>query len=352
MNLLVKHFQDVPYDKWDNFVYNNSMGYSYFLSSVISIDRFVQFEHISFAIIDSDKDDIYMIVQLHKETLPYITEKEHCNLHSRWGFVLKDNLENYQTKKVRKTFIDYMDRLYDKLDVNTCKFNLPPLSEYMQPGNCPLINPLIHFACSPGIRYTYIVDLSKTKEQLLANCEQTTRQAIRKISKENYTVLEAQSTQEDFDCYISLHKETYERTGAANAVIDDSYHRNMFFNLIPQKICRVFFLKDLDSDRVIASVAILLYKNTGYYWWGASRDTKEVGINKYLLFQAMLAIRPKNIEETGEKFYFETGAAYPHLRKSKNKGLNDFKKCFGTILYPIYQGTFRNIQEPLGKRLS
>ncbi|GHV69800.1 hypothetical protein AGMMS49928_13930 [Spirochaetia bacterium] len=38
--------------------------------------------------------------------------------------------------------------------------------------------------------------------------------------------------------------------------------------------------------------------------------------------------------------YFETGGANPHLRKGKFKGLNDFKKSFGTFLHLIYGGEF------------
>lgn len=38
--------------------------------------------------------------------------------------------------------------------------------------------------------------------------------------------------------------------------------------------------------------------------------------------------------------YFETGGAYPFLRDGKYKGLNDFKKCFGTFIHPIYKGEY------------
>ncbi|MBO6180958.1 hypothetical protein J6O86_04655, partial [bacterium] len=31
---------------------------------------------------------------------------------------------------------------------------------------------------------------------------------------------------------------------------------------------------------------------------------------------------------------------YPYLRNGKYKGLNDFKKCFGTFLHPIYTGVY------------
>jgi len=42
------------------------------------------------------------------------------------------------------------------------------------------------------------------------------------------------------------------------------------------------------------------------------------------------------------EFYFETGGAYTYVRGGKKKGLNDFKKCFGCCLHPIYGGEYVN----------
>ena len=69
---------------------------------------------------------------------------------------------------------------------------------------------------------------------------------------------------------------------------------------------------------------------------GDSKNEKEVGVNKYLLFKVICLIRD-SFDKAG---LFETGGAYPYLRKGKYKGLNDFKKCFGTSLYIIWGGTY------------
>ena len=202
------------------------------------------------------------------------------------------------------------------------------------------INPLIYFNFAPKVRYSYIVDLSKPDDRILADCEETTRQAIRKIdAAAQYEIIEAQSNEEDCQTFIKLHKETYTRTFAKSAIIADEYHRNMFFNLLPKGICRIFFLKEKATNEIVATVSILLYKNTAYYWWGDSKNEKEVGINKYLLFKIICIIR----ESFGKTGYFETGGAYVHLRNGKNKGLNDFKKCFGTYLAPIWGGEYAKI---------
>ena len=110
----------------------------------------------------------------------------------------------------------------------------------------------------------------------------------------------------------------------------------MFFELLPKGICRIFFLREKETNEVVATVSILIYNKTAYYWWGDSKNEKEIGVNKYLLFKVMLVIR-ESFEKTG---FFETGGAYPYLRNGKYKGLNDFKKCFGTFLFPIWEGAY------------
>lgn len=50
-------------------------------------------------------------------------------------------------------------------------------------------------------------------------------------------------------------------------------------------------MKDKDKNEIVASVAIIIHKNSAYYWWGASIDEKEVGINKYLLWKSMNIIK-------------------------------------------------------------
>jgi len=328
MSFKIKLFSDIPKEKFDQFVYSCSMSWAYYLYDVITIHRSHSYKNISFGILD-DKDELLFIIQLH------VTPKK--ELTSQWGFCIKDNLPPKQLKKLQQFFKKYIDFYIYKNKIKTFNICFPPLSETNLPSTNNLINPCIFFGFEPGIRYTYIVDLSKPDERMLADCEETTRQAIRKIEASTmYTVIESNGSDEDCIEYIKLHKETYTRTGAKNAIIDDEYHKHIFHKLIPSGITKVFFLKDNSNDKYIAATMVLLYKNTAYYWWGCSKNEKDIGINKYLLFKTISEIR-NYFNKTG---YFETGGAYPFLRSGKYKGLNDFKKCFGTFLHPIYQGTY------------
>lgn len=331
MDLRIKKFIEFEAKDWDKFVYSNSMGWAHLLYDVTSIDRFSYWKNLSFGIVNKDNnDEIYMLVQLYK------TPK---NLNSRWGYILKDNLSKKQFNKVKICFQSYIQEIINKYSIEDFSISLPPLSEKNNPQNCSLVNPLIYFNFFPKLRYTSIIDLSKPDEKMLADCEETTRQAIQKLKKsDKYEIVESTGSKKDLEEYIKLHKETYTRTGAISGIINDKYHENMFFNLIPKGICRVFFLKNKQTKKYIASVAILIFKNTAYYWWGSSTNYKEIGINKYLLFNVICIVR-ESFNKTG---YFETGGTYIYLRNGKSKGLTDYKKCFGTFLHPIYMGSYLN----------
>lgn len=319
------------------------MGWAYFLYDIIAMDRHTNKTDMSFCIVDTDKnDEILMLVQLHKvNKFPFLSKLNIGNkLESQWGYVLKDNLTKKQIKQVKKAFEEYIDSYIIKNNIRKFNINLPPLTESFL-NTKSFINPLIYFNFQPKLKYTCVVDLSKPQEKMLADCEETTRQAIRKTeASEQYEIIEASGIEEELNEYINLHKETYTRTHAEKSIIDDSYHEHMFYKLIPAKLCKVYFLRDKTTNTNIAAVSILLYKNTAYYWWGCSKNDKGIGINKYLLFKVILKMK-EQFNNTG---YFETGGAYPHKRSGKYKGLYDFKKSFGTTLFPIYSGTYELIK--------
>lgn len=264
------------------------------------------------------------------------------NSTTRWGLVVKDNLTSKVLRKVQNFFKETIDGFIKELNIKSFIITMAPMSEYLGPEKSPDINPLIFWGFEPMVRYTYIVDLSKSEEQLFKDCEQTTRQTLRKHNKStNYEIVEAQINDQWFKIYYKMHYLTYKRTNAIPLSID--YLRNLFFNLVPQGFCKIYFLKNNKLENpYIANVTILTYKNTAYYFWGSSIDNRNSGDNKYLLFESMLKIRRLNEKyiANGGKFYFETGGAYTFARGGKEKGLNDFKKCFGTFLHPIYMGSY------------
>ena len=340
MNCIIKQQNEIEAQKWNEFVKANSMGWAYFLYELIGVHRNSLFKNKSFAIVDQDNNDEILFVQqlhlcVHRPVQKAYLIKER-KLVSQWGYVLKDNLARKQFRSVKECYEKYIDSYIKDNKIHKFNIALPPLTQ-ANLENKTAVNPLMVLNFKPTVRYTYIVDFSKPDDRMLADCEETTRQAIRKLdAADKYIVEECKPTEEDCQIYINLHKETYTRTNDKTGIIADEYHHHMFFELLPKGICRIFFLREKETNEVVATVSILIYNKTAYYWWGDSKNEKEIGVNKYLLFKVMLIIR-ESFEKTG---FFETGGAYPYLRNGKYKGLNDFKKCFGTFLFPIWEGAY------------
>lgn len=335
MNPQILQYAEVEPRDWDNFVHSSSLGYAHLLYDVIAIDRWEHFINLSFAVLDKDKDELCMVSQLHLEK--YESDDAVNRLHSRWGLAYKDNLPRKEFNKLRTCYIEYIDSLIEKYNAKSFENSFSALSDYNQPPYVK-INPGIWFGFQPNMRYTSVIDLKK--DDLLVDCEQTTRAAIRKISSEDkYDISEVQSNECNFQIYDRLLKETYTRSGAASIAIPESYNRNIFFKLLPKGISRVFFLRNRDDGENIATVCILFYHNTAYYWWGGSKSDCEVGVNKYLLFKVIEIIK-NEYAVNYETYWFETGATYPYVRAGKQKGLSDYKKSFGTFLHPILSGHY------------
>ena len=224
-----------------------------------------------------------------------------------------------EERKLCNAYKEYIDSLCVKYNVKKLLAGTVPLVEALQPEKKELINPLMKFGYCPAATtptYTWICNLNGAESELVKKCEQTTRQALRKLEAENrYKIIEASNNKSDYEKYVELHIKTYTRTGATKQIIHEEYQKNIFEKLIPQKICRVFFLKDKDKNEIVASVAIIIHKNSAYYWWGASIDEKEVGINKYLLWKSMNIIKDEYYKNGGDgDFWFETGGAYIYAR--------------------------------------
>lgn len=333
--------RDINKQEWDKFVMESPYGWAFHLYDVIGVDRYKEDKDISFAIYDEDKGQIALIAMLH------IEYKESGNLlHSRYGIVPRSGLAHKEQKKLCNAYKEYIDSLCVKYNIKRLLAGTVPIAEALQPQKKELVNPLMEYGYCPAATtptYTWVCDINGDEEELIKKCEQTTRQALRKLEQSNkYEIIEADNNPEDYDDYVRLHIETYTRTGLADEILSDEYHRNIFNNMIPQGICRVFFLKEKEINENIASVAILVYKNTAYYWWGSSVGEKEVGINKYLLWKSMMIVKDTYYRNGGmeDNFWFETGGAYVYERKGKRKGLNDFKKSFGCQLHPIYRGEY------------
>lgn len=327
----VVDFSGVLESDWNNFVRRNSMGYVYHLYQMMMVDEDSGNKNISFAIIDGYNKEIVLVMPLYIRISHDIKKKN--KLISRYGIVVKDDLTKRCRNRVSHFFITYMCSILKKYGISAVSTELPALCDYNMQGRA--INPLIFWGFAPEIRYTWVVDLSKDASRILTDCEETTRQAIRKfLPNDEYTFCETNEStlKEDTETFIHLSEKTYQRSFGQEK--SRSYYEHIILDF-DTKIRRVFWIKRKCDNMPIVAAVIHIYNDTAHYSLGASIDEKPVGISKYLIYCIMLELKKAGIS------YFETGGAYPYLPDYlKKKGISNFKKSFGTFLLPIHRGCF------------
>lgn len=361
MNLSIREFAEVSAEEWDSFQSSQSMGSAHFLYDLVAQDWRRESENLSFVIDDevSGRKNIVLAFQLNLAYLP-VTFQSHTIrglarylvavvkrltrresgyiLFSHFGYVLRDGLSNRQIRQIKERMQEKLDGLVKKYRCWNFELEFSPLSKALGPNSLQLVNPCIFMGFAPTVRYTYMVDLSKNDDRMLSDCDETTRQAIRKIGREGrYEVVECMGSKEEYDCYLAMHRETYARTGGTPK--PESYHRLIFDNLVKRGICKIFWLRDRETGENIADLTVLISHNIAYYYWGCSLNDHIVGANKFLLFTVMMKIR-EQFKSQGVSGFFETGGGKPYARDGKSKGLNDYKKSFGSFLHPIYGGRY------------
>ena len=124
---------------------------------------------------------------------------------------------------------------------------------------------MIHQAAHPLFtKYTFILDLTKTEDELLSNMHPKTRYNIKVAVKHDVKIIEDNSNKA-FEEYLKL---TYETTNRQKFYAHtEQYHRLMWATL-KDKIAHLFLAKY--KDKTLAAWILFTYKDTLYYPYGAS----------------------------------------------------------------------------------
>ncbi|MBW2986854.1 GNAT family N-acetyltransferase, partial [Candidatus Woesearchaeota archaeon] len=176
------------------------------------------------------------------------------------------------------------------------------------------------FYSGPGYKkYTFVVDLKPTKEDLLANLKKNARTAIRKAEKSGVKAKKVESL-EDLRNFYNLHVVTYERTGAK--VRPFSYFESFYKNLVLNQLCAFYIA--LFEGKIIGGVMIVGNKNVAVYGAGASDiEYRQYNPNNLLLWKAIL-----DAKAAGFKYFDLSSVAHPN-RTPKEEGIFKFKESFG-----------------------
>lgn len=183
-------------------------------------------------------------------------------------------------------------------------------------------------------KYSFVLDITPTEDDLLKNMHSKTRYNIRVAQKHNVKVIENNS-EDSFKHYMKLMLETTNRQGFYAHT--PKYHENMFESLpktvAPNTLSYHLFnalYKPEDSDeQTLTSWVLFIFKDHLYYPYGASsRLYRETMSNNLTAWEAI-----KFGKQHGLKYFDMWGALGPEPDKNDPwYGFHRFKEGYGATL--------------------
>ncbi len=196
----------------------------------------------------------------------------------------------------------------------------------LQPASHPLFT-----------KYTFILDITKSEEELLAGMHPKTRYNIRVAQKHGVEIIEDNSDKA-FETYLKLTEATTKRQGFYAHT--EQYHRLMWQTL-KNKIAHLFLAKY--KGEILAAWILFVYGSTLYYPYGASSSLhRETMASNLLMWEAI-----KFGKKLGLKKFDMWGALGPNPdTKDPWYGFHRFKEGYGPKLTE-FVGSFDLVINPI-----
>lgn len=130
-------------------------------------------------------------------------------------------------------------------------------------------------------KYTFVLDLTKSEEELLQSMHPKTRYNL-KVAQKHGVVITEDNSAEAFEEYLKLSRETTTRQGFY--AHSEEYHRRMWEILHPAKIAHLWTATY--KGKVLAAWIIFIWDNIMYYPYGSSsRENRDVMAPTLLLWE-------------------------------------------------------------------
>lgn len=186
--------------------------------------------------------------------------------------------------------------------------------------------------------HTFLIDLTKTEEELLSQVSQKTRYNVRLAQRKGVIVTEDNSP-ETFEVYLKLLKETTRRDKFY--AHDENYHRRMWETLNPAGIAHLLVARY--KGEIITTWIFFVFGNVLYYPYGAStRKHREVMASNLLMWEGI-----RFGKKAGCKTFDMWGSLGPDAdSKDPWYGFHRFKKGYGGKLVE-FVGTYDLVINPL-----
>lgn len=184
----------------------------------------------------------------------------------------------------------------------------------------------------------FLLDLTKSEDDLLAAMHPKTRYNIR-VAQKNGVVIEEQTNRETLEQFIALQKKTSKRQQFY--LHPDDYYRTVFSELFPQKMVRLLVAKH-PQGQVISIWFLVTFKETITYLYGAfDHEYRHLMANNLIAWEAMRLGKRLGLKT------FDFGGTYSNISNPKDPrfGVHRFKSGFGAR-HVTYVGTFDLIVEP------
>ena len=198
-------------------------------------------------------------------------------------------------------------------------------------------------------KYTFILDLTKSEQELLAGMHPKTRYNIKVAQKHGVKVVEDNSD-EAFETYLKLTRETTKRQGFYAHT--ENYHR-LQWQTLPHKIInrKSSIINQLSSHlllakyqkKILVAWTVFVYGDTLYYPYGASSsENRETMASNLMVWEAI-----RFGKKLGLKKFDMWGSLGPNPdKKDPWYGFHRFKEGYGGKLVE-FVGSFDLVINPL-----
>lgn len=265
--------------------------------------------------------------------------------HLPWtiGYLPKGPLPKKETIEKLKEIGKRENCIFIQLEPSVKESQLPNYSITQLLNLHPSFHPLF-------TKYTFILDLTKTEEELLAGMHPKTRYNIKVAQKHKVQIVEDNSD-EAFETYLKLLKETNKRQNFYAHT--EKYHRLMWKTLrISNSYDRLtahLFLANYKPSAInhqpitLAAWILFVYQDTLYYPYGASSSLyRETMASNLMMWEAI---------RFGKKLGLKKFDMWGALGKNPDKndpwyGFHRFKQGYGGELVE-FAGSFDLVINPL-----
>ncbi len=268
------------------------------------------------------------LVEAHQLTVHRLPHTKH-----KLAMLLKSSIPSEEMVTFLKDYAKKEDILF---------FRMEPQYEMQASvrGRPNVIDTLRKYGCVPGRRFftkeTFVVDLTKSEDELLASFHPKTRYNIRVATRHGVEVVE-ETTDDAFAEYLSLTEQTAKRQNFFAHT--ERYHKLMWKHLHTKGIARLLTAK-YQAETLISWI-LFVWKDTLYYPYGASSEKYRNVMAANLMMWEAIRFGKKLELKKFDLWGKEEGRGFTKFKEGYNPQIVEFVGTWDLVcnktLYPIYR---------------